>query len=141
MHSKQISQKIPVAPRNLAQHDKIYWMWPVYHWPNKAPVGLEDKTIGSLSWSITKVDPNSRRLLGTRRLLALPVHARLTGTANAGLLQVKKRAVSNRGFHLHVKNTKTSRHRIRPVAVTEPVQVVRLESSVGYCACPRHSSQ
>ena len=123
----QISQKIPVAPRNLAQHAKIYWMWPVYHWPNKAPVGLEDKTIVSLSWSITKVDPNSRRLLGTRRLLALPAHARLSGTTNTvshTSLHVKKRAVSGRGFDMHVKNT-TNWHRIRPVALTTRIQATR----------------
>ena len=38
-------------------------MWPLYHWPGRAPVGLKDKTIVSLSWSISKQPAPARRLL------------------------------------------------------------------------------
>lgn len=30
----------------------IYWIWPVFLWPNAGPIGLVDKTVISLAWSI-----------------------------------------------------------------------------------------
>ena len=30
----------------------VYWIWPVFTWPNTPPIGLVDKTIVSLAWSI-----------------------------------------------------------------------------------------
>ena len=50
----QLSSLVPNSPRNLAKHAKTYWVWPLYHWPGRAPIGLKDKTIVSLSWSIVK---------------------------------------------------------------------------------------
>lgn len=30
----------------------IFWIWPVFLWPNTAPIGLVDKTVISMAWSI-----------------------------------------------------------------------------------------
>ena len=30
----------------------VYWIWPVFTWPNTPPIGLVDKTVVSLAWSI-----------------------------------------------------------------------------------------
>lgn len=50
-----------------SEYAVVYWIWPVYHWPNRAPIGLVDKTIVSLSWSLAPFDsPSGRRLLGRR---------------------------------------------------------------------------
>ena len=42
---------------------KVFWMWPVYYWPDASPVGLKDHTIVSLAWSLAKEAPASRRRL------------------------------------------------------------------------------
>lgn len=118
----QVTQLVPVAPRNLAAHAKTYWVWPVYHWPNKAPVGLQDKTIVSLSWSITKAEPNSRRLLGTRKLLALPAHSRLTGKAK---LDPRMEGGGSNGYHVQVKG-KTSRGELKPISVSKVMKSVNV---------------
>ena len=34
------------------QYAAVYWVWPVYSWPNMPPIGLVDKTLISLAWSI-----------------------------------------------------------------------------------------
>lgn len=69
----QVRGLVPSSPRNLNIHSKTYWVWPLYHWPGRAPVGLKDKTIVSLSWSIVKT--HTRRLLSYegafRHLLSL----------------------------------------------------------------------
>lgn len=56
---------VPSTPRNVRAHAKTYWVWPLYHWPGLSPIGLKDKTIISLSWSIVKstVPAGGRRLL------------------------------------------------------------------------------
>lgn len=59
----QVTGLAPKAPRNIAKHAKTYWVWPLYHWPGRAPIGLKDKTIVSLSWSIVKQELRRRRLL------------------------------------------------------------------------------
>lgn len=33
-------------------HASVYWIWPVFTWPNTPPIGLVDKTVVSLAWSI-----------------------------------------------------------------------------------------
>jgi len=30
----------------------VFWVWPVYSWPNTPPIGLVDRTVVSLVWSI-----------------------------------------------------------------------------------------
>jgi hypothetical protein len=40
------------AAQARQQYAAVFWVWPVFSWPNTAPVGLEDKTIVSLAWSI-----------------------------------------------------------------------------------------
>lgn len=59
----QVIGLVPASPRNIAKHAKTYWAWPLYHWPGRAPIGLKDKTIVSLSWSIVKQELRRRRLL------------------------------------------------------------------------------
>jgi hypothetical protein len=34
------------------QHASIFWIWPVFLWPNAGPMGLVDRTVISLVWSI-----------------------------------------------------------------------------------------
>ena len=41
----------PVAAQRKA-HASIYWIWPVFLWPNAGPIGLVDRTVISLVWSI-----------------------------------------------------------------------------------------
>lgn len=41
---------------DYAEKAKIYWMWPVYYWPDQSPVGLKDRAVLSLAWSLAK-DP------------------------------------------------------------------------------------
>ena len=50
-----------------SQYAVVYWIWPVYHWPNKSPIGLVDKAIVSLSWSLAPEDAHTRRRLLSRR--------------------------------------------------------------------------
>jgi hypothetical protein len=49
----------PFAQNAMAQARKqyaaMYWIWPVYSWPNMPPIGLVDRTIVSLAWSIAPV--------------------------------------------------------------------------------------
>jgi hypothetical protein len=33
-------------------HAAVFWIWPVFQWPNTAPIGLVDRTVVSLAWSI-----------------------------------------------------------------------------------------
>jgi len=45
---------------------KVFFVWPVYAWPGSAPVGLRDKTLISLAWSIGhEPEPVVRRRLLT----------------------------------------------------------------------------
>jgi hypothetical protein len=41
----------PAAPARK-QYAAVFWVWPVFSWPNTAPVGLVDRTVVSLAWSI-----------------------------------------------------------------------------------------
>jgi len=50
-----------------SEYAVIYWIWPVYHWPNKSPIGLVDKAIVSLSWSLAPENTHNRRRLLSRR--------------------------------------------------------------------------
>jgi hypothetical protein len=40
------------AAQARKQYAAVFWVWPVFSWPNTAPVGLVDKTIVSMAWSI-----------------------------------------------------------------------------------------
>jgi hypothetical protein len=48
--SRPFSQNAMAQARK--QYAAMYWIWPVYSWPNMPPVGLVDRTIISLAWSI-----------------------------------------------------------------------------------------
>jgi len=41
-----------LVPADRRGHARTYWLWPLYAWPNEAPVGLKDKTLLSLAWSV-----------------------------------------------------------------------------------------
>lgn len=57
------------VPAGMAAHAKVYWIWPLYYWPDRSPLGLKDRTIISLSWSLTRqASSPQRRLLGIRRM-------------------------------------------------------------------------
>ena len=34
------------------QYSAVYWIWPVFTWPNTPPINLVDKTVVSLAWSL-----------------------------------------------------------------------------------------
>ena len=54
-----------LVPAAHAAYARTFWMWPLYAWPNEAPVGLKDKTLLSLAWSIgPQAAGSGRRLLG-----------------------------------------------------------------------------
>lgn len=36
-------------------HTKVFWILPLYHWPDESPLGLKDTTIISLAWSVAPV--------------------------------------------------------------------------------------
>jgi hypothetical protein len=40
------------AAQERQQYAATFWVWPVFLWPNEAPIGLVDKTVVSLAWSI-----------------------------------------------------------------------------------------
>ena len=40
------------AAQARKQYAAVFWIWPVFSWPNTALVGLVDRTIVSLAWSI-----------------------------------------------------------------------------------------
>ena len=55
-----------LVPANERPHAQIYYVWPVYLWPDESPIGLKDKSIVSFTWSVTKAappSPQARRLL------------------------------------------------------------------------------
>ena len=41
----------PVAAQRKS-YAAIFWIWPVFLWPNAGPIGLVDRTVISLAWSI-----------------------------------------------------------------------------------------
>jgi hypothetical protein len=43
-------QTPPAAARKTLA--TVFWIWPVFMWPNAAPIGLVDRTVVSLAWSI-----------------------------------------------------------------------------------------
>ena len=40
---------------------KIYFIWPVYEWPDQSPIGLQTQTLLTVAWSVTR--QSQRRLL------------------------------------------------------------------------------
>jgi len=67
-----------LVPEERRAHARSFWLWPLYAWPTEAPVGLKDKTLLSLTWSIgaREADAGAGPDGGSRRLLARPsVHA------------------------------------------------------------------
>lgn len=56
---------VPDTPRNIRAHAKTYWILPLYMWPSRGPIGLQDRTIVSISFSIEKAVAGSRRLLSS----------------------------------------------------------------------------
>jgi len=63
-----------LVPEERRAHARSFWLWPLYAWPTEAPVGLKDKTLLSLAWSIgaREEDAGTGPDGGSRRLLALP---------------------------------------------------------------------
>jgi hypothetical protein len=53
-----------LKPTALADRSRVYWILPIYYWPDQSPIGLKDRTIISISWSIGATS--------SRRLLSLP---------------------------------------------------------------------
>ena len=45
------------------QRARVYFLWPLYYWPDRSPIGLKDRTLVSLSWSLTRAPQPTRRLL------------------------------------------------------------------------------
>lgn len=55
-------------------HTRIFWILPLYHWPDKSPLGLKDTTIISMAWSVgpAVATPVTRRLLAAPEPEAQP---------------------------------------------------------------------
>lgn len=66
---EQVLQKVSEGALDRAPFSKVYWVWPVFQWQNRAVIGLEDTTVVSLAWSVAPslaADSSSgRRLLET----------------------------------------------------------------------------
>jgi len=59
-----------LVPAHHTAHARTFWIWPLYAWPNEAPVGLKDKTLLSLAWSMgADASAGAAGVLGGRRLL------------------------------------------------------------------------
>lgn len=57
---------VTAAGAEYQPHARVYWIWPVYYWPDQSPIGLKDHTVVSLSWSLSQASaapPPARRLL------------------------------------------------------------------------------
>ena len=63
------TQTISRVADEFSSQAKIFWMWPVYYWPDRSPVGLKDHTIVSLAWSLAKSAADIESPAGNRRLL------------------------------------------------------------------------
>jgi len=61
----QIQALVPSETRR--GKSAFYFIFPVYEWPDKSPIGLKDKALVSFSWSVSKTSMTSRRLLEVRR--------------------------------------------------------------------------
>jgi hypothetical protein len=48
--SRPFSRNVRAEERK--QYAAVYWIWPVYSWPNMPPIGLVDRTLISLVWSV-----------------------------------------------------------------------------------------
>ena len=48
--SRPFSRHVRAEERK--QYAAVYWIWPVYSWPNMPPIGLVDRTLISLVWSV-----------------------------------------------------------------------------------------
>jgi len=56
-------------------HSRTYWIWELYAWPVEALVGLKDKTVLSIAWSLSHQDPASGRCLLSAVPALLPERA------------------------------------------------------------------
>ena len=63
-----------LVPEASAAYTRTYWIWPLYAWPSEAPVGLKDKTLLSLAWSLGVNAASARRLLGVESRAPSRVH-------------------------------------------------------------------
>lgn len=65
----EVIQKVNDAAPDREPFRKIYWVWPVFQWQNRAVIGLEDTTVVSLAWSVAPSvatgSSSARRLLAT----------------------------------------------------------------------------
>ena len=55
---------------------KVYFIWPVYRWPGSAPVGMRDKALLSLAWSISTSTIAPAPAPATQRRLLTTINAR-----------------------------------------------------------------
>ena len=74
-----------LVPTNKRAYSQIYYIWPVYQWPDESPIGLRDKAIVSFTWSVTKVAPpapQARRLLSESFSVPPRIAATLSSPSN-----------------------------------------------------------
>lgn len=99
---------------------KVYWMWPVYYWPDASPVGLKDHTIVSLAWSLAKTAlPAGTPSASTRRLLSatqdLAMHQTLPQIGLPLPKAVAKVRIAHKAAHKNrVPPRDLQRRRMRP---------------------------
>lgn len=71
----------------LSTTTKAYWIYPVYAWPNKSPLGLVDRTLIAFAWSVTTASQSTqRRLLSidpSKRKLKRPEPKKISLTKSA----------------------------------------------------------
>lgn len=106
---------LTTGPRQA--HSRTYWIWPLFAWPDEAPVGLKDKTVLSLAWSLSSsAQAPGRRLLGGAAV-TLPVH--VTGSRRRITLDMNRRHIDVR--QLVPPYSKTARARPVHLQVKHPL--------------------
>jgi len=109
-----IAQDIYTRTRNLkptvlADRSRVYWLLPIYYWPDQSPIGLKDHTIISISWSIGVV--SSRR-----RLLGVPESSvRKATKVHRALPLPQRHLATDRAPLLHHADTRTHQAAMRPL--------------------------
>ena len=127
-----ISRVRGLVSEDRKAHARTFWIWTLYAWPTEAPVGLKDKTLLSLAWSIgerqTQPVAVGRRLLQTPAV-RLPSRVRLYDLyrqhIDVGAIR-RADAVSSRTRTPHAVNNSTKpqqRHRRKRALPSLPVRV------------------
>ena len=99
-----------LVPVQSAAYTRTYWIWPLYAWPSEAPVGLKDKTLLSLAWSLGASETAGRRLLGVQYREPSRVHLLDLYNRHIDVEKLRRESAGQHWAHLAVaRRNKTQR--------------------------------